>query len=64
MHQKNSSKKSSSNTKWHQSNKDFYVIYKLVTEQSFPNQTEQVNQKSVSRTETEQNWTCKKRIKT
>ena len=29
-----------------------------------PNRTEQVNQSSVSRTETEQNRTCKKRIKT
>ena len=41
----------------------------LVTDRSsvlpfYPNRTEQVNQSSVSRTETEQNRTCKKRIKT
>ena len=29
-----------------------------------PNRKEQVNQSFVSQTETEQNWTCKKRIKT
>ena len=41
----------------------------IVTDQSSvlpfcPNRTEQVNQSSVSRTETEQNLTCKRRIKT
>ena len=41
----------------------------IVTDQSSvlpfcPNRTEQVNQSSVSQTETEQNLTCKRRIKT
>ena len=44
------------------------ILKVLVTDRSSvlqfcPNQTEQVNQSSVSRTETEQNRTCKKRIK-
>ena len=45
------------------------VVQSLLTDRSSvlpfcPNRTEQINQSSVSRTETEQNRTCKKRIKT